>query len=478
MNIQEWESHEHIMAIAPIVSLAYRLGKQQRHDEAYVTLLPYLEHDEVPNYFCQPAGWTIYRYIKEHIEQLSPSQAKTIFGYYLNFCGHEPNLLHSFIMLLALNYHKLHLHDFSILDFCRQWGLDRFMPDDYKSSTSTALDGRTITFPSLAVRVATQLYKELKERHNTNEAQEFLSFFETVKEKCPDYEFTPLYIANLYAWIGEKDKSIDMFKNMLAYKPKWYLWHSLGNLLDDSLKLSCYCKALTMVDKEDYAGELHLTLARMLLHSEPTYAAAELDKYTTTYSQNGWKMKAEAYEMAKTLAGVTVASDLIAFHEKNTIAAEDFVYHNLPLEEFVYVGNRLNKRNKMMAWLKAVNNDHHKPLSTNVPKSTMPQKAMIGDMFLCRYRTDDHRTSLMTMHPTGRRMSMATPTRSTASGTTRKGYGTVRQRQGQPYAFVDNNFIPPHLCQSAKLSDGQQVQFVASRQEDGRYRVVKIIATR
>ncbi len=82
MNREERESKENVLRLSPIVSRAYSLGKEKKFREAYETLQPYLERDEVPSYFCQPAGWTIYRYIREVMSVLLPEQAKTIFGYY------------------------------------------------------------------------------------------------------------------------------------------------------------------------------------------------------------------------------------------------------------------------------------------------------------------------------------------------------------------------------------------------------------
>ena len=288
MDTQIRESQDHIKAMAPIISRAYQLGKQQRHDDAFNTLLPYFERDEVPQYFCQPAGWTIYRYFKDHIAQLSPLYATTILGYYLMFCAHKPDLVHSYIMILAINYHKLHQNEFKITEFCLQWGLGNFMTDDYKSKSCISSDGKAITFPSLAAKVATAIYKELKSNHSEEKTRSVLPFFETVKTRCPKYEFTPLYIANLYAWIGDYDHAKMNFKNLLLKSSKWYLWQALGNLLDDQYKLSCYCKALSIGPKEDYAGELHLSLARMLVNDDKPHAATEIEKYTKTYRHNGW----------------------------------------------------------------------------------------------------------------------------------------------------------------------------------------------
>ncbi len=47
MNKNERESQENILRISHIVSKAFSLGKEHNTDEAYETLHPYLERDEV-----------------------------------------------------------------------------------------------------------------------------------------------------------------------------------------------------------------------------------------------------------------------------------------------------------------------------------------------------------------------------------------------------------------------------------------------
>mgnify|MGYP006966740518 FL=1 len=165
MTIQERESKEHIKEIAPIISQAYQLGKQRQYDEAFYKILPYLKLNEIPQYFYQPAGWTIYRYVKANIAQLTPTQIKMTFDYYFDFCEKQPNLLHSYIMVLALTYHKTHQMDFSFTEFCQKWGLDNFMEEDFKPTKGITPDGKEILFQSLVVKAATALYKELKSHH-------------------------------------------------------------------------------------------------------------------------------------------------------------------------------------------------------------------------------------------------------------------------------------------------------------------------
>lgn len=457
-----------------VISMVYKLGKEKKVDEAYETLRPYLERDEVPAYFCQPVGWTIYRYIKEKHSQLLPVDAARIFGYYLNICERRPELVHSYIMILAVEYKKMHPQEFSFVDFCRSWGLDNFREEDYISSKATLQDGKSVTYQSLAVRVATLLYKDLKRTRAAEDAREFIPFFNTVLCKCPDYEFTPLYIANLHAWSGDKDTAIAMFKRMLVNKQQWYLWKHLGDLLDKNLRLSCYCKTLSLTDKEDYIGEIHLALSSLLLASDRGQAAYELQCYVSTYQKNGWRLRPEAFEIKKALDDAVPSANASLFYDQKSVDAEQFVFADFPEDEFVYTGTAVNRSGKIRACL----NNRKEHVFVKVQITPLLQKANKGDVFLCRYNKIG-RMTILTMHPTGNNVKMESidvlSKHEQIKGETRMVEGKVRIRADKPFAFLDNCYIPPYLRQSANLVKGQAIRAKAVRQQNDKWRIVEIL---
>ena len=475
MNTNERESQENILRISHIVSKAFSLGKEHKTDEAYETLRPYLERDEVPTYFCQPVGWTIYRYVKEKLSTLSPKEAKVIFGYYLNFCSHKPDMVHSYMLVLAMMYAKLHMQEFPFVDFCRSWDLDSLRDEDYVSTEGKGSDGKPVVYQSLAIKVATLLYKEIKGTESPKFAGEFLPFFEKVLQRCPDYEFTPLYIANLHAWQGDKDIAIAMFKRMLVHRQQWYLWQHLGDLMGDDIKLSCYCKTLTLIDKEEYIGKIHLVLSSLLINQFPEQAAYELQAYVNTYQRNGWKCNAMAYEIKKQLPSVTPTPNGKSFYMQHTIAAEEFVFSDYPQEEFVFTGVMTYANGKMRACL----SNHKKHLFAKLPLTPQLRKANDGDVFTCRYNFQDSHVDILTLHPTGKRVSV-NMSKSASKQTSDKGKmveGKVRIKSDKPFAFLDQYFISPRLRRSCGLVDGQMIKAVVTQLQDGRWRVIKILST-
>lgn len=472
MQIQERESQENIRRMAPHVSRANDLSKAGQVDEAFTSLRPYLERDEVPSYLYMPVGWVIYRYIKENTARLLPHEATKIFGFYLRLCQSKPEMVHSYVMVKAIDYNKKHPEEFDFTAFCRKWRLDNFRDEDYVGGEGVGSDGKNVKYQSLVVKAATALYKCLKRNHTEDTAREFLPFFETLSQRCPDYEFTPLYIANMHAWMGEKDEAVRQFRHMLTRNQQWYLWSQLGNLLDTPLRLSCYCKALSMSAKEEFNGDLHLGLATMLATSSPQQAAYELSAYATTCKNNGWRIKAQAYELEQTLHGVGPASDGPGFYLSHSAGAEDFVYDGLPCDEFVYKGTSTNAKGKQHAVLSC----RKRHVTVHAPLSPQLRKASVGDVFLCHYCQTDSRAVLLSTRPTGKHIVInPPPAKAHDNNREQKDVeGTVRTRPGQEFAFVDDCFIPPRLRQSAGLVNGQHIKAKARRTEDGRWRVVKV----
>ena len=289
-------SQEHIKAIAPEIAKAYQLGKEQKYDEAYQVLVPHFEAKEIPVFFEEPCGWTIYRYLKNYESKLSSRDIRKALAFYLTFASCKPTTLHSCIMMQAANLEKKHENDFRFIEFCLMWKLESLRDEDFIPGKGTTENGKSIEFQSLAENVATRLYKELKSRHTEEFIKELLPFFMTIREKCPRNRFIEMYIAQLLYWQGNTEKAIEEYKIILRTTPEWFIWKHLGDICEDKeVRVSLYCKAMTMMGKEDYIGELRLALANMLLESNKEQAAYEIEQYMKTYKANNWKISGDVY---------------------------------------------------------------------------------------------------------------------------------------------------------------------------------------
>ena len=390
-------SQEHIKAIAPDVAKTYKLGKEQKYEEAYQVLVPHFESKEIPTYFEEPCGWTVYRYLKNSENRLSTFEIRRALSFYMDFASCNPSLLHSCIMIQAANFEKKHENDFRFIEFCLMWKLESLRDEDFMTEKGKTESGKSIEFQSLAEKVATRLYKELKQRHTVEFVNELFPFFETIKEKCPNNRFIRLYIAQLYYWQGNTEKAIAEYKNILRTTPEWFIWKHLGDICEDKeVRISLYCKAMTMMGKEEYIGELRLALANLLLDTNKEQAAYEVEQYMKTYKANGWKIVGDVYLLQNKLLGITPSVQAKQFYRNHIGKAEEFAYSDIPVEKLTFSGIVKNHAGKERANL--INK--RKKIYVRTPLTSLLRKASVGDVFLVRVYECQKRKMALTIHPT------------------------------------------------------------------------------
>ena len=393
-------SQEHINAIAPVIAKAYKLGKEQKYDEAYQVLLPHFEAKEIPSYFEEPCGWAVYRYLKNNENRLSSYEIRKALSFYMDFASCKPSILHSCIMIQAADFEKKHENDFRFIEFCLMWKLESLRNEDFLSEKGTTENGKSIEFLSLAEKVATRLYKELKQRHTIEFVNELFPFFETIKEKCPNNRFIRLYIAQLYYWQGNTEKAIAEYKHILRTTPEWFIWKHLGDICEDKeVRISLYCKAMTMMGKEEYIGELRLSLANLLFDTNKEQAAYEVEQYMKTYKDNGWNIAGDVYLLQNKLQGITPTAQAKQFYRNHIEKAEAFAYSDIPVVELTYSGVVANKAGKERASL--VNKQ--KKMFIRATLIPLLRKASVGDVFLVRVYECQKRKIALTIHPTEKR---------------------------------------------------------------------------
>lgn len=468
------DSQEHINEIAPIVSSAYKLGQEQKYEEAYKALLPHFEADEIPSYFEQPCGWTIYRYLKHKEDKINTYEIKRALSFYLNFASCKPSLLHSCIMMQAVNLEKKHENDFRFIEFCLMWNVDSLRNDDYRSTQLKTESGKNIEYQSLAEDVATRLYREMKSRHSIDFATRLYPFFEKVRDTCPGNRFICMYMAQLLYWQEKTDESLDAYKTILRNSPEWYIWKSMGDIIaDNDLRVSFYCKALTMMGKEEYIGDLRLKLATLLLEKNKEQAAYEIEQYMVTYKEKGWNIPGDVYLLQGRLQGILPSSQSRAFYRSNIEAAENYAYSDIPAEELIFVETYRNQEGKEKA--KLVNKKKQLEIKTSV--SPIIRKAKSGEVFLVRLAKKNGRLVPLTIHKTGKYNESMTMNNGNKKETVEKKTitGIVSLPPKGDFCFIDHTyFVPDSIRKSNNLQEGQSVKAEVRRMPDGRWRVITI----
>ncbi len=482
MTQTERNSLENINRIKPIIDNARALTTAHHYEEAYQSLLPYIESREVPDCFLMNCGWVIYYYLKLQKESHQSIELRKAFALYFIVCQPTASLLHSLVMVQAVSLEKKHENDFKFVEFCQMWHLDCLREEDFARQTVKTDDGKSFEYNSLAEDVATRLYKEMKQRHTPHFAKSLLPFMERVAQKCPKNKFVPMYVAQMWLWAGDREKAVETYQKILQNTPDWYLWKNLGEIVDDDDdRFSFFCKALTMQGKEEFVGDLHLALARLLMDKNPPQALYEVNRYIDTYQRNNWRISDEVRVLADRLRGAVPETQPKAFYQANVERAEAFVYEGLTEVELTYTGPFKNSSGKMRAGLSGGK------YKVSVGQGAFPEltKAEPGDVFRARLLSCDHRWMVLTLHATGKKNPAGVPAqrdknqqpaKNPARAEKKTVTGVVSLPRNGEFAFIDRRYyVPAGIRKKAQLQEGQTVTAQVVRQPDGKWRAVAII---
>lgn len=162
------------------VQEAKELSKNGDNDRAWRILHQLSIDGNLPKEAHESYGWTIYRYLRDHISTLNSVEVRTQLRYYINLHNERPSNLHSQILNFALNYSQQD-NKFRLVSFLRLWGPENLRDCDFNASRGK--DGNQI--PSLMSRIAKALVD-----YPINEVQEFVDllpyrkneFIEMMKE--------------------------------------------------------------------------------------------------------------------------------------------------------------------------------------------------------------------------------------------------------------------------------------------------------
>ena len=315
----------------------------------------------------------------------------------------------------------------------------------------------------------------MKSRHTEEFVNDLFPFFLTIKEKCPRNRFVGMYIAQLYYWLNDIEKAIAEYKKILRTAPEWFIWKHLGDICEDTdVKISMYCKAMTMMGKDEYIGELRMNLASLLLEQNKEHAAYEIEQYMKTYKENGWKISGDVYLLQSKVQGIVPSTQAKQFYRNNIEKAEDFAYSDIPVEELTYNGIVTNHAGKEKASLVS----KRKKIFVRTSLTPQLRKANVGDVFLVRVCEHQKRTIALTIHPTDKKNVQSTNKPSTKQGgeadVTVSGVVSF-PAQGE-FCFIDHQyFVSEKLTKANNLKAGDSVKAKAKKMPDGRWRVVSIL---
>lgn len=190
---------------------AKELSQNGNNDRAWEILRQLAIDGHLPEEAHESYGWTIYRYLRDHISALNSVEVRTQLRDYINLKNERPSNLHSQILNFALNYSKQD-DNFKLVSFLRLWGPDNLRDSDFDDSRGG--DGKSI--PSLMSRIARAVVD-----YPLNEVQEFVELLPRKKnefiEMMKEHFFWKLYHSTEG---GVSASTWNLFEEYLAFFPE------------------------------------------------------------------------------------------------------------------------------------------------------------------------------------------------------------------------------------------------------------------
>ncbi len=235
----------------------------------------------------------------------------------------KPSEAYSSLLQNALRI-KLTWHHFDA--FCRWWDFTNFREDDF---SPRQVEEKTIL--PLAERAIMAYSKALLLRHDHDFIEEWLPKLDMFIKQHPNYLYLPYYKAKLLIKTGALTIVTDELRLFVSKKKtEFWAWDLLGDAtLDEGLRMTYYCKAMTCKSKEEMTLTLREKIVSCFISKKAfNLAKAELENIIAIRKRNKWKITPEITEYIKLLHDCESASkkDLTTYYQTNSDKAEEALF--------------------------------------------------------------------------------------------------------------------------------------------------------
>ena len=294
------------------VKEVFELRKQGRIEEAYETIRPmYAVHQGKYTTLCM--FWTASDILKKRIKEKRHDEAGKIFKALLRIL---PNIddrdgkARSSILYDALTLDR-EVKSFSMLDFLSVMKVEQIGDNDWKTITVPAVDGTpSHPIPSVAQQLLTCAFHEIQETPTADNALKVMPLLQEAVRRHPRDKNNQRYMAVVYRIMGERDKAVAIYRQLLSKYRDSYLYSELAELTDEpGLKAALYCRAIQNQRQEKFCSGYRLELARLLVSRDKARAAYELQKCIATRKASGFGVTLEMQQMLGQLEGVVPVSE-------------------------------------------------------------------------------------------------------------------------------------------------------------------------
>lgn len=314
---------------------ARNLSKQGKHEEAARIYADIHANSKLEPDDRKSWGWELYWLIKDELEgkqddELSPpvvQRVKRHLNTYLNLAIGGPDRLHSLILRQALRLTKG--GNLKVLPFFRLWNPDQFSDEDF--TRQTGKDGKT--YPSLVEQVLQTAASEAADSDRADDRHFILPHVQAAIRRFPENIWLKLSLTKLLRGLGRIDEARTLAIEFAREKAsEYWAWELIGDLVpnDIDLRRSCYAKALSCSQNDDFVGKVRLKFAALLEESHPAEARFEAERMMTQRANAGYQIPHEAQILVERLGTISPNSTDRAFYGRLSDAAEALLFSHLP----------------------------------------------------------------------------------------------------------------------------------------------------
>ena len=255
--------------------------------------------------------------------------------------------------------------------FCRWWGWNSFMEEDYKPTQTE--DGQKIM--PLAERVFMAYCRFLCDYGQKEEIKQYLPIVEKVYSEHADYIYLPFYEAKLMLKIGEIEKFWTLMKLFARKKSsEFWVWDLFGDATEDNqTKLTFYAKSLICKTKPEMSIKVREKTALLLLHlGYKAEALRELNEAVKIRTKNKWNVPRQFSDAITSLGSENInpTVDNVAFFTNLAKKAECSVFGRTEVLEY---------EGKIMIKEKGFGFVHYKSNSIYVPQKLISLKGICNN---------------------------------------------------------------------------------------------------
>ncbi|MDI7744039.1 hypothetical protein QMK38_18680 [Lysinibacillus fusiformis] len=408
--------------------------------------------------------WSFRKVIQKH-----ESYANRILPQILRFCGHDSKFIERRIYTRdessasrsLIKEIRNQLNDSNYLLFMDTIEFGWFDWIDYEASSFINEKNETIHVRPFAEKVLNFHAKKLISIPSTNlieqKIHDFILILNSEIPKNPTFEWLSYYKAKLLMKVKRKEEALEELIHFAKTKSKeFWVWDLISELVDDDEKFNCLCAGLLCKTKPEMIVGIQEKIIRLLVKRELfSNAKFELDQLISTRMQKWGKISQPIADLInESWYSNTKSANTRENLKEYAVKAEAILYETLPYSD-VFV-TYVNHEKGVINFAYVVNN-HIKRGYFYMDSINQEQDWKADQTLKVKMLEDKKRTELYKIY------AIIPGDEKYIHHFIQTASGYVEKEYSNPFAFVDDVYIPPKLVKEYKIKNLDKIEYTKKR---------------